>query len=682
MAVGDTSSSDCVPGPGGAASRRRDTHTHIADDGSGAPIGSTLGRLAERLAVALDCSECCFYEFLPERDTVLPKAIWALELSAEDRAWVGVENRIHQQRHIAPVFEERRIVVTQADEEQIDPGERESMAYWGEKTALYAPILSDGELLGVVELVEHRERREFGEEDLRLVSALADVAAVAIANARTWRDEELKNRRLNALLQSSRALGSTVILEEVLQLLAEHAARAVDAPSAYIYEYDPADDAVVWRCEYQRDPVPDFEDPIGTVYPLDFFPADLRVVGAREVVEVTVEDPDLDPHSRALMEEWGERTLLNVPLVFGDEVVGLMELAETSHARHFTAAEIELAVAIGEQAAAAIRNAQLYRREAWRNERLVRLLEISQVIGASLDLSAVVDVVRERLGGLFGERPTRIDVDLREGESPAATDGGAGPRDAVDGEGRLLLVPLRTKSRFQGELVVTSTDARPFDRDEMELVQIIANQLAVAVENARLYDRLEEQAITDGLTGLFNHRFFYDRLGAEVARARRYGLQLSLLMLDLDDFKRFNDTFGHQAGDRVLARVGRIMREQLRKDVDIPCRYGGEEFAVILPHTPAIGAEVVGRRLTERVTEIADDGGEDSAWLTGERLRVTIATASFTEGDEDQEAHVTVSVGVSTYPDQAREATTLVANADAALYRAKREGKNRVVIFE
>ncbi len=510
--------------------------------------------LAERLAVALDCSECCFYEFLPDRDTVLPQAIWKLELTDDDRAWVGVENHLNQQRRVAPVFDERRIVVTQADEEELDPGERESMAYWGEKTALYAPILSDGELLGVVELVEHRRRRDFGEADLRLVTALADVAAVAIANARTWRDEELKNRRLNALLHSSRALGSTVILEEVLQLLAEHAARAVDAPSAYIYEYDPADEAVVWRCEYQRDPVPDFEDPIGTVYPLDFFPADLRVMGAREVVEVTVEDPDLDPGSRALMEEWGERTLLNVPLVFGDEVVGLMELAETSHVRHFTAAEIELAVAIGEQAAAAIRNAQLYRREAWRNERLVRLLEISQVIGASLDLSAVVDVVPRAPRRSLRRAPHPDRRRSVRGRVAGRDDGGSGLRDAADGGGRLLLVPLRTKSRFHGELVVTSTDARPFDRDEMELVQIIANQLAVAVENARLYDRLEEQAITDGLTGLFNHRFFYDRLDAEVARARRYGLQLSLLMLDLDDFKRFNDTFGHQAGDRVLAR--------------------------------------------------------------------------------------------------------------------------------
>lgn len=668
----------------GEGQRARDAHVEVAaDEAGGAPVSRTLARLAERLGAALDCSECCIYEFLPERDAVLPKAIWGLELTDEDRAWVGVESHLHRQRHIAPVSTEHRVVVTQADEEELDPGDRESMAYWGEKTALYAPILDGGELLGLVELVEKRARREFSESDLRLVMGLADVAAVAIANARASSAAETRNRHLSALLESSRALGSTVILEEVLQLLAEHAARAVDAPSAYIYEYEPDDGTVVWRCQYQRDPVPDFADPIGTAYPLDFFPADLRVIGDREVVEVTVADPDLDAHSLALMEEWGEKTLLNVPLVHGDEVVGLMELAETGYVRHFSPAEIELVRAIGEQAAVAITNARLYRREAFRNERLVRMLEISQVVGGSLDPDEVTAVVCERLGKLFGGREVRVRIDLTEGDGAAPGEaGGAAPRETVGDDGTRLVVPLLSKGRRDGDLVVESPLARPFDQDEKELAQIVANQVAVAVENRRLYERLEQQAITDGLTGLYNHRFFYDRLGAEVTRARRYGFQLSLLMLDLDDFKRFNDEFGHQAGDRVLAEVGRIMREQLRKDVDVPCRYGGEEFAIILPHTPAPGAETVGRRLTAQVRAIVSDAtAADPAWLTGERVRRTIEGAPFPGRDPRETTHVTVSVGVATYPDQAGDAESLVANADKALYVAKHRGKNRVEVF-
>ena len=661
-----------------------DVHVLVAEENGDAatPVAATLGRLAQRLGVALDCSECCVYEYVPERDTVMPKAMWGLELTDEDRSWIGVENHLNHRWSVAPVFNEHRIVVNHVEEDG-DATDRESIAYWGLKTVLYAPIMSGDELLGVVGLGEKRERREFGESDLRLIVGLADVAAVAIANARTSSAAEVRNRHLTALLESSRALGSTVILEEILEVLAEHAGRAIDAASSFIYEYDPGQDAVIWRCEYQRDGERTYDDAVGTVYPLDFFPIDLKVVRERAIVAVTIDDPDLDPKSRLKMVGWGETAMLSVPLVFGDEIVGLMELCETEHLRHYAEDEIELVRAIGEQAAVAIRNAQLYRREAWRNERLVNVLEISRVVGGSLDPGEVVEVVCGRLGELFGERATQVSVDLRdEGEWPAGDTLSAAPREDVDESGSRLVVPLLSKGQSSGELVVDSPLSRPYDRDEAELVQIIANQVAVAIENARLYGRLEEQAITDGLTGLYNHRFFYDRLTSEVTRARRYGFQVSLLMLDLDDFKAFNDEFGHQAGDRVLAEAGRIMREQLRKDVDIPCRYGGEEFAIILPHTPSPGAETVGRRITEQFSAIVGAAGADPAWLTGERVRLKIEGAPFPGREPEETTHITVSIGVATYPDQAGDAEALVGNADKALYIAKHRGKNRVELFD
>ena len=665
--------------------QNQDDHVLVArEDGDvGATVAATLGRLAQRLGVALDCSECCFYEFVPERDTVMPQAMWGLELTDKDRSWVGVENHLHHRPHVAPVFAEHRIVVNHVEDE-VDPADQESMAYWGLKTVLYAPIMSGGELLGVIGLGESRQRREFDEADLRLVMGLADIAAVAIANVRSSSAAEVRNRHLTALLKSSRALGSTMVLEEVLELLAEHAAKAIDAASSFIYEYLPDTDALVWRSQYPRDKQRSFDDPLGTVYPLDFFPLDHKVIHERAIVALTIDDPDLDPKYRQDMLDWGDTTMLRVPLVYGESVVGIIELCETDHIRHDTEAEIELVRAIGEQAAVAIRNAQLYRREAWRNTRLVNVLEISQVVGGSLDPGEVVEVVCGRLGSLFGDRETHVAVERRDEDQSSPDDGEVGaPREQVDEHGSRLVVPLLSKGRSGGDLVITSPLAQPFGRDEKELVQIIANQVAVAIENARLYDRLEEQAITDGLTGLYNHRFFYDRLNSEVTRGRRYGFQLSLLMLDLDDFKGFNDEFGHQAGDHVLAEVGRIMREQLRKDVDIPCRYGGEEFAIILPHTPSPGAETVGRRLTEQVSAILATGGAlDPAWLTGERVRRSIEGAPFPGRQPDQTTHITVSVGIATYPDQAGDAASLVGNADKALYVAKHRGKNRVELFD
>jgi diguanylate cyclase (GGDEF)-like protein len=187
-------------------------------------------------------------------------------------------------------------------------------------------------------------------------------------------------------------------------------------------------------------------------------------------------------------------------------------------------------------------------------------------------------------------------------------------------------------------------------------------QVAIALNNARLYATIEAQATTDGLTGLANHRTFYDRLGQELARASRYGAPLSLLMIDIDDFKSLNDTYGHRAGDEVLRVLGGTLRGELRHGVDLPARYGGEEFAVLLPTTD-IG-----------------DGNDGGAAALAERLRSLIAATPFVVEGSSEPVHIAVSVGVAAYPDSATNMDELVAKADAALYEAKRAGKDRVHI--
>jgi diguanylate cyclase (GGDEF)-like protein len=209
----------------------------------------------------------------------------------------------------------------------------------------------------------------------------------------------------------------------------------------------------------------------------------------------------------------------------------------------------------------------------------------------------------------------------------------------------------------------------------VELLQIIANHAAAAVANARLYARVEAQAITDGLTGLYNHRHFYERLETECARARRYELPLSLLMIDIDDFKAFNDHHGHQRGDQVLRDVAAVITADTRRNIDLPARYGGEEFVVILPHTLLKGAGAVGDRIHRQVAGLGsasrDDGGAlppqgDGAVQVGERLRQDIERRAF-----------------ATPPGAAAETTPelLVDRADKALYLAKRAGKNRVKVY-
>jgi len=203
----------------------------------------------------------------------------------------------------------------------------------------------------------------------------------------------------------------------------------------------------------------------------------------------------------------------------------------------------------------------------------------------------------------------------------------------------------------------------------------------------RLYQTIERQAITDGLTGLYNHRYFYERLHQEFARAQRYGLPLSLLMLDIDDFKRFNDRYGHPVGDLVLGEVSKVLAEQLRRHVDFAARYGGEEFAILLPNTSRDGAQIVGDRLVREVAALGQAGADvpaaqaDGARRVGERIRASIAAAELPGVGAGDEAHVTVSVGLASFPGSASSPDELVRNADKALYLAKRLGKNRVEVF-
>ena len=178
------------------------------------------------------------------------------------------------------------------------------------------------------------------------------------------------------------------------------------------------------------------------------------------------------------------------------------------------------------------------------------------------------------------------------------------------------------------------------------------SQAAISIENARLF----ELATTDGMTKLYVHRYFQLLLDKEMKRSRRYNKRFALIMMDIDNFKNFNDTYGHQLGDKVLKSVARAVKEVLRAE-DIAARYGGEEFVMILPETNA-----------------------QQAMIAAEKVRAIVEGMEITYGEE--RLHVTISLGVSTYPDHAEGKEELIHAADEALYTSKRTGKNRVSLFE
>jgi diguanylate cyclase (GGDEF)-like protein len=198
---------------------------------------------------------------------------------------------------------------------------------------------------------------------------------------------------------------------------------------------------------------------------------------------------------------------------------------------------------------------------------------------------------------------------------------------------------------------------KPFSSRERELFHYLAGQAAVSVENVGLHETVNRQAVTDELTGLSNRRRFQETMATEVERAKRFEDQLGLVMLDIDDFKAVNDSYGHQQGDLVLREVARILRASSR-EIDEPARYGGEELAVVLPGTDLDGAHQLAERVREGI----------------EALRLPIL------GDETAEPlRVTASFGAAALPGSADGVRGLVAAADEALYQAKRAGKNRTV---
>jgi diguanylate cyclase (GGDEF)-like protein len=261
---------------------------------------------------------------------------------------------------------------------------------------------------------------------------------------------------------------------------------------------------------------------------------------------------------------------------------------------------------------------------------------------AERDVFAVrPDVGSELLGALEGDDRAERTRRAVSAHGPGVHALSIGLRSLVDGP------------EYLGTISIARHGA-PFSGEEADLLEYLAGQAVVSIENASLHEAIERQAVTDELTGLANLRAFTSILDREVERGRRFEHPLALVMIDLDDFKLVNDTYGHQQGDVVLAHVAWVLRDGSR-DLDTVARYGGEELAVVLPQTDTEGAV----RLAER-------------------MRLAVEGLHVPRVDGGGAIEVTASFGVASTPENASDPNGLIAAADAALYAAKAAGKNRV----
>jgi diguanylate cyclase (GGDEF)-like protein len=305
-------------------------------------------------------------------------------------------------------------------------------------------------------------------------------------------------------------------------------------------------------------------------------------------------------------------------------------------------------------------NAQLRRRV----HELQAVSTITELIHSSLDFDRVgpqvLEIVAQAIGVttccLFVIDKSRSETLFSASRGTAAVisdPGGAAPFAEV-GDDHLTCAPVFDMGSMMVLFCSTPEALASLSDEERLVLSAVASELVVAVENSRLYKLTRRLAITDELTGLANYRHLQQRLDEELARAKRYEKHLSLLMLDADHFKEFNDHQGHVAGDVALAELGPIVRRLVR-EVDVVARYGGEEFSIVLPETDAAGAYIV-----------------------AEKVREAIELHHFADADGRRTCSLSVSIGLATYPTHATDKDSLLREADDALYHAKRGGKNRV----
>jgi len=219
-----------------------------------------------------------------------------------------------------------------------------------------------------------------------------------------------------------------------------------------------------------------------------------------------------------------------------------------------------------------------------------------------------------------------------------------------------IIVPLICQDNVVGVLnLADKMEGNSFNNEEIALIELFSQLVGASIGNIKLFEKIQRQATTDGLTGLSNHKTFYEVLEKELWRARRYGGQISLILVDVDNLKKINDTYGHRAGDKVIQQVGRKIKECIRQ-IDTAARYGGDEFGAILPNTSLSDAVVVAERMVEMVSH------SPVMW---KREHIVLS----------------ISVGLGQY-DANTNPEEITSRSDQALYAAKQAGKNTVRVFE
>jgi diguanylate cyclase (GGDEF)-like protein len=574
---------------------------------------------------------------------------------------------------------------------------------FGMKSVAIYPMAVRGQVVGIMVIDSVTDYLRFPAEEIETMTAIAGQAAVVIDNARLFEREQRQRQRAEALWQVVGAVSSSLSLKKVLIKLCQSVVNLSVGDRCSFF--------LVKEGEERAIPIMSLgiEDPsLWEKFRESSLVEASQVHGIREAFEAL--EPIIEEHvpgSGLLPDYWVDtfdvKSLALYPLVHREKNVGVMAVDSFRDFVHFPTEEIETLTAVARQAAVVIENARLFEQEQKQRQRAEALLHVVGAASSSLSLQKVIiDLCRSVVDLSVGERCsifladkstgrllpymslgpeneemwekfrsladvpqtpqrmrlveaiTRIRAPIIQENVPAT---GLLPRDWVESFGikSVAIYPLVVKEETIGVMGVDSfSDFVHFPPEEKETMAAIARQAAVIIENARLHERVQQQAIADPLTGLYNHRHLHERLEQEMARAKRSHRPVSVLMLDIDSLKLVNDTYGHQVGDEALKLLASVLQSSCRAE-DIVGRYGGDEFMIILPEADTAKAQRI-----------------------GERIQANLAARCLEGEGKDGCVPIRLSMGVACYPGDATIMRELVDAADAALYRSKQRGGGRI----
>jgi diguanylate cyclase (GGDEF)-like protein len=529
---------------------------------------------------------------------------------------------------------------------------------------------------GVI-LFPHAERRAFGSSGPRLMVGLALQLGLTLENYVVTHDAHRRTKEYELLTEIGKAISSRLDQDEILRTIQVELGQIFDTSHFYI-AFQEADEI---RFELEvRD---------NRVFPKRT--RELRNAFSEYVIrngEPLLIRSDLESMRNRLgishVPQRPAKCLIAAPILMGNRASGIMVAMNPEREFVFEQRDLDVLVTAAGQVSVAVENARLFAEEQRRSRQLAFLNNISRTAISSDDpmhmLGQIADEIHKNFSfdhigiGLLDYGTKEVEIKAEAGATAHATGKriplGTGilGRVARTGERALvqnalpgnltgilpdsravLCIPITYGESLLGVLNVESRDENAFSPQDVLILNTLADLLATALHNAFVFQKLQQQSITDGLTGIKTRRFFWEALSAEWKRASRSGRPFSVVLIDLDKFKAVNDTMGHFEGDLVLARVGRLLEQKSRQS-NVVARYGGDEFIVLMPET-----------------------GAEQAQVLAERLRQWLATDPMLS-----EHQITGSFGVASFPTHGFSIEDVIRVADAGMYVSKRSGGNLV----